>query len=190
MWLWQLIQIMSSKFSSEDFNRFWLTDSLSDLFLPQWNTQFSAALWTRSSTAAMTVTGDSCDRLLSNLCPVSFENFPKTTWCPTLGVFTIPMDVPAGCYIFLSICTYPVSKIHVTPKYEQAPRAPLYFYARLLFIYVANFLFALVGSLHFTVVDLERETETEIFVSYERFTCLLRLPCAFGPPSYLHWIVE
>ena len=188
MWLWQLIQIMSSKFFGD--NQTIKVSRLSDLSSLQSNTQFSAALWTRSSTAAMTVTGDSSDRLLSNCCPVSFENFPKTTWCPTLGVFTIPMDVPAGCFILLSICTYPVSKIHVTPKYEQAPRAPLYFYARLLFIYVANFLFALVGSLHFTVVDLERETETEIFVSYERFTCLLQMPCAFGPPSYLHWIVE
>ena len=147
MWLWQLIQIMSSEFFGD--NQTLKVSPLSDLSSLQSNTQFSAALWTRSSTAATTVTGESSDRLLSNLCPVSFENFPKTTWCPTLGVFTIPMDVPAGCYILLSICTYPVSKIHLTPKYEQAPRAPLYFYARLLFIYVANFLFALVGSLHF-----------------------------------------
>ena len=146
MWLWQLIQIMLSKFFGD--NQTIKVSPLSDLSSLQSNTQFSAALWTRSSTAAMTVTGD---------WPIVIKFVSSVLWklskndlVPHFRGFTIPMDVPAGCYILLSICTYPVSKIHLTPKYEQAPRAPLiFFYARQLFIYVANFLFALVGSLHF-----------------------------------------
>ena len=76
------------------------------------------------------------------------------------------------------------------PKIWTSPSSPLIFLRPATVYLCSKFSFCSCWFSSLSVVDLERETETEIFVSYERFTCLLQLPCAFGPPSYLHWIVE
>ena len=184
MWLWQLIQIMSSKFFGD--NQTIKVSRLSDLSSLQSNTQFSAALWTRSSTAAMTVTGD---------WPIVIKFVSSVLWKLSKNDL-VPhfrgFYYSDGCS---SRLLHPFINLYL-PSIQNTfnPKiwtSPLIFFLRPATVYLCSkFSFCSCWFSSLSVVDLERETETEIFVSYERFTCLLQLPCAFGPPSYLHWIVE